>query len=98
MTSHRIPSLDGLRAMSIAFVILAHISHTRGFPLHAWFFGPLGDFGVRIFFVISGYLITLLLLTERQRRSKINLRAFYTRRSLRIFPLAYAFIVLAVIL
>ncbi|HJT86882.1 MAG TPA: acyltransferase [Bryobacteraceae bacterium] len=87
-SSRGIPGLDGLRALSIAFVLVAHLTGTRGFP----YFHPLenfGEFGVRIFFVISGYLITSLLLKELLRSGGISLPRFYFRRVLRLFPASY---------
>ncbi len=56
-------------------------------PLH-----HLGNFGVRFFFVISGFLITTLLLKEWSKNGKISLKGFYIRRALRIFPAAFTFI------
>jgi peptidoglycan/LPS O-acetylase OafA/YrhL len=91
----RIPSLDGLRAFSIAFVLLGHLRGTRHFP-NAIFPAGLAEFGVRVFFVISGFLITTLLLSEWRRTSTISIRDFYVRRVYRIFPAFYAF--MAVIL
>src|SRR4051812_33530313 len=91
---HRIPSLDGLRAISIAFVLFAHLAGTRNFPASR-VVGKIVDFGalgVHVFFVISGYLITRLLLEELERRQRISLGRFYLRRTLRIFPPYYAFI------
>jgi peptidoglycan/LPS O-acetylase OafA/YrhL len=92
--SRRIPSLDGLRAISIMLVLLAHLCGTRGFPIPAingvWFLGALG---VQVFFVISGYLITGLLIAEAAKTGTVSIRDFYIRRSLRIFPAAYAFVV-----
>jgi peptidoglycan/LPS O-acetylase OafA/YrhL len=90
----KIPSLDGLRAVSIVFVVVSHLSRTRGFPnfpflAHAFF--TYGYFGVRIFFVISGFLITSLLLQEKDRTGRISLREFYVRRAYRILPAAYAY-------
>lgn len=92
---HRIPSLDGLRAISIVAVIVGHVAkamHSRA----VW--GAYGNTGVRIFFVISGYLITRLLLSEQQRTSKISLREFYIRRGFRILPAAFVFIAVAKII
>jgi peptidoglycan/LPS O-acetylase OafA/YrhL len=91
----RIPSLDGFRALSIMLVLLEHLCGTVGFPQDNIIFKYLGDFGnlgVRIFFVISGFLITSLLLEESERNGQISLRSFYFRRILRIFPAAYSFI------
>jgi peptidoglycan/LPS O-acetylase OafA/YrhL len=87
-----IPSLDGLRAVSIGCVLLAHLTGTAGFPLSSTAIYPMGEFGVRVFFVISGYLITSILLQERQRHGRIALGRFYARRTLRLMPAAYAFI------
>ena len=75
-TSDYVPSLDGMRAISILLVFLAHF----GFGI-----AP-GIFGVTIFFFISGYLITGLLLTELSGSGTIALGAFYVRRMLRLFP------------
>ncbi len=93
--SRRIPSLDGLRALSIGLVILSHLLGTRGFPFGPRALGTLGDFGylgVKVFFVISGYLITTLLIKEHDRTSTISLIGFYQRRAWRIFPAFYAFV------
>ena len=83
--TRRIPSLDGLRAVSITLVMIYHVT---GHGL--W--SPLGNLGVRVFFVISGYLITGLLLQETATRGKINLVEFYKRRALRISPPFYAYL------
>src|SRR4030095_6240895 len=80
-----IPSLNGLRAISILFVIIGHIG-MRNFKLAD---SPGGQFGVNIFFIISGFLITLLLLQEEKKQGKVNLKKFYARRILRIFPAFY---------
>jgi len=92
--SDRIPSLDGLRAISIAMVLFAHLAGTRSFPVStaAGNIFALGELGVRVFFVISGYLITRLLLEELDRRQRISLGRFYLRRTLRIFPPYYTLI------
>jgi peptidoglycan/LPS O-acetylase OafA/YrhL len=91
----RIPSLDGLRAFSILLVLLSHLAGTRGFPVgrHAMHrFGDPGYFGVRVFFIISGYLITRLLLQERSRSGTISIGGFYARRAYRIFPAFLVFV------
>ncbi|HEY4131898.1 MAG TPA: acyltransferase, partial [Gemmatimonadaceae bacterium] len=90
----------GLRALSIGGVLLGHLNGTRGFPLSHTL--PLdiidwGALGVRVFFVISGFLITGLLLQETEKNGAISLRHFYFRRTLRIFP-AYYFFILCVVL
>jgi peptidoglycan/LPS O-acetylase OafA/YrhL len=88
----RIASLDGLRAVSVAFVILGHLVGTQSFPRELYPLGRFAEFGVRIFFVISGFLITTLLLKEIELTGSISLRQFYFRRIFRIFPASYAYI------
>jgi peptidoglycan/LPS O-acetylase OafA/YrhL len=90
----RIPSLDGLRAISITFVVLSHMSKSGHAPHIFYFFGATG---VRIFFVISGYLITSILLRERERTGTTHLREFYIRRAYRIFPAAFVFMAVAIV-
>lgn len=95
----RIPSLDGLRAISIGLVLIGHLSGTQNFPLSERVGGifALGELGVRVFFIISGFLITRLLLQELGSKQHINLPKFYFRRTFRIFP-AYYFFILALLL
>jgi peptidoglycan/LPS O-acetylase OafA/YrhL len=91
----RIPSLDGLRALSIVLVLVSHLLGTRGFPVGPRAMGAIGDFGylgVRVFFVISGFLITSLLLAEHARTGSVSLKDFYARRAWRIFPAFYTFV------
>jgi peptidoglycan/LPS O-acetylase OafA/YrhL len=86
-----VPSLDGLRLVCCLAVVVGHA---------AWgtVAGRVASFGVDVFFALSGYLITSLLLGERARRGQVNLRAFYVRRALRILPAYYASIAAAVLL
>jgi len=98
--SSRIPSLDGLRAFSIVLVTFSHLLGTMQFPLatrdvHA--VGDVGTLGVRVFFVISGFLITSLLIHEHRRTGTVSLTSFYVRRAFRIFPAFYAFILAMVV-
>ena len=97
--SGRIPSLDGLRAISIVLVLFGHLAGTRSFPVpyHAADFFDLGSLGVRVFFVISGFLITGILLREVRASGGIDLPRFYFRRTLRIFPPYYAFLAVAIV-
>jgi peptidoglycan/LPS O-acetylase OafA/YrhL len=83
-----IPSLDGLRAISILMVV---IGHWASLHYESDVGGAFANLGVRIFFVISGYLITTLLLKEYTTSSTIRLREFYVRRAYRILPAAIAF-------
>ena len=82
----RFGSLDGLRCISILLVLLSHTVATSYPLMDSWHLG-LG--GVRLFFAISGFLITTLLLRERETTGTISLRGFVVRRTLRIFPLYY---------
>jgi len=97
----RIPSLDGLRTLSIFLVMALHtlqrFSATHHVPF-IWFSIFDGETGVFIFFVISGYLITRLLLNEHQKRGRISLRGFYLRRAMRILPPLYAYVAVILIL
>ncbi len=97
----RIPTLDGFRAISILLVILYHSFRTRGFPsppvLYPWL-RWLGELGVRVFFVISGYLITGILLRELRDTGRIAIVRFYFRRTLRLFPAFYAFLTVVALL
>jgi peptidoglycan/LPS O-acetylase OafA/YrhL len=88
----RVPSLDGLRAVSIILVIIGHSSDSLNAPQFLNYFNHLGNLGVRCFFVISGFLITTLLLKEQNKTGAISMRGFYIRRSLRIFPPSLAYI------
>lgn len=86
----RIPSLDGFRATSILLVIASHLTLEHPVPL-LWRV-QYGKLGVRVFFVISGFLITSLLLKERQKTGNISLSGFYLRRLFRIAPAYYVFL------
>lgn len=92
--SGRIHSLDGLRALAIVLVIAKHLSsgHSIRALDYLWRFELLGDMGVRIFFVISGFLITTLLRREYRANGRIDLKSFYFRRALRIWPAYYFFL------
>jgi peptidoglycan/LPS O-acetylase OafA/YrhL len=76
-----LPGLNGIRAIAAFMVVLGHAGLER----------ISAGLGVLIFFVLSGFLITWLLLSEQERTSTISLRKFYIRRSLRIFPVFYFF-------
>lgn len=84
----QIPSLDGIRAVSIVIVFLAHAGVSDLIP---------GGFGVTIFFFLSGYLITTLLTREIDRYGEISLRNFFLRRLIRLAPPLLLTIALAVL-
>jgi peptidoglycan/LPS O-acetylase OafA/YrhL len=84
MAIRRFSALDGCRALSVIAVVWQHTSGSPG-PS----FLQKGFLGVDFFFAISGFLITSLLLRERDAVGAISLRKFYARRALRIFPLYY---------
>ncbi len=91
MPLRHLPVLDGLRAIAVLMVLWCHVpGDLPGYPewLHVveFFVGP-GGFGVELFFVLSGFLITRILISERQRG--IPVRWFLLRRCLRIFPIYY---------
>lgn len=97
-------SLDGLRSIACVLVIISHSFSTYrdlNFTSHNYLsiaiksFLTLGGEGVSIFFVLSGFLITYLLLKEYSNKNSINLRHFYIRRTLRIWPLFYAVVLYA---
>jgi peptidoglycan/LPS O-acetylase OafA/YrhL len=100
-SASRTPSLDGFRAISIILVLIAHYfsilrySNDQTYPPIWNLLQNLldhGDFGVRCFFVLSGFLITSLLLKEEETYRSISLRQFYIRRVLRIIPIYYTYI------
>jgi peptidoglycan/LPS O-acetylase OafA/YrhL len=90
VSERRIPSLDGVRAISITLVILSHLVKWKHVSVAV--LGSYGSLGVFVFFVLSGYLITNLLLREHERTSSIDLRMFYIRRAFRILPAAFVFL------
>lgn len=96
-----IPSLDGFRAVSIFLVITGHLLLTTPLPGVLAFLPEnfnVSGVGVNFFFVISGFLITYLLLKEREKTNTINFAAFYKRRFLRIFPAFYCYLLIIAIL
>jgi peptidoglycan/LPS O-acetylase OafA/YrhL len=81
-------AVDGLRALAVLLVLACH------FKVHA----DGGMIGVDVFFVISGFLITTLLIAERERTGQLSLRKFWARRALRLFPALFCALALAVCL
>ncbi|MDT3315293.1 acyltransferase [Microbacterium sp. KSW4-11] len=90
-----IPSLDGIRALAVLCVIWGHGAATLPQNDVVVFLRanlPGGYFGVQAFFVLSGFLITTLLLRERGKTGRISLSAFYRRRAYRILPALFVFL------
>ena len=85
-TSTRIDGLDGLRAVSIFIVLLGHGASTANAPAWLHPLREMGIVGVELFFAISGFIITHLLLRERARTGGVDLKQFWLRRVLRIVP------------
>ena len=85
-----VPALDGLRAIAVLMVLLAHFKEAT--PHWIWQLLHQGGFGVYLFFVLSGFLITRILLSEKNEPAYF--RNFYARRTLRIFPLYYGVLAL----
>ncbi len=88
LRASRLPSLSGIRGLSIAFVLVGHLAGTPGFIIrHATVpTDALAHLGVQIFFVLSGFLITTLLREEQMKTGAVSLRRFYWRRAFRITP------------
>lgn len=72
-----IPGLDGLRAISIMLVMISHSALSHIVP---------GVFGVTIFFFVSGFLITSLMIAEHRKSADVGIKAFYLRRFIRLYP------------
>src|SRR5687768_10044625 len=101
------PGLNGLRAIAALAVVVSHITRELGsFNLDPYIFSeqkngtihglPLAGYGVSIFFVLSGFLITYLLQAEKEKQ-EIDIKKFYIRRILRIWPLYYLYLFVAVL-
>ena len=83
-----LPGLDGLRAVAVVAVMVYHANRR-------WLHG--GFLGVEVFFVISGYLITLLLIAEHERSGRVDLRQFWLRRFRRLLPALFVMLALLVV-
>ena len=105
LTAQRVffPGLDGLRFIAAISVLVQHVVQFQalfGFGAPGWFHRLFltGRDGVILFFVLSGFLITYLLVAELDRFGSIDIRRFYVRRILRIWPLYFLVLALAVVL
>jgi peptidoglycan/LPS O-acetylase OafA/YrhL len=85
---NRLSALDGLRGICILAVMFGHLSGTGGFPVTARTGSVLafGSLALLVFFVLSGYLITGIILRERERTGSVRLGRFFARRTLRMAP------------
>ena len=91
------PNLDGLRFFSFFLVFLSHIffvdytyiSDSKWYQFVKFWFSSQGGLGVSFFFVLSGFLISYLLMAEKEYTGRIHVKSFYIRRALRIWPLYY---------
>ncbi|MBI3233180.1 MAG: acyltransferase [Bacteroidetes bacterium] len=89
--------LDGIRALAAIGVLISHVFLAQHhFGLTKTGSLPIGRYGVTIFFTLSGFLITYLLITEKEKTSSIKLFPFYIRRILRIWPLYFGFLALCI--
>lgn len=91
--------LNGIRAIAAIAVVISHtllFSEQVGLPASTG--TDLAGFGVTIFFSLSGFLITYLLLLEKKKIATTNIRSFYIRRILRIWPLYYFYLLLTIVL
>lgn len=90
--------LDSLRAIAALIVVWSHIEFIKGLkniPQNNFIFFPNAHFSVTLFFVLSGFLITFLLVKEFQKYQTISFKDFYIRRILRIWPLYYLIILIS---
>ena len=99
--SHRLPTqgpldpiknLDGVRGLAILLVVFFHLPMSPGWGGALGLTLPFGWMGVQLFFVLSGFLITRILLRSKEERLGSYLKRFYVRRVLRIFPLYYGYL------
>ena len=84
-----VPELDSLRFFAFFGVFVCHIVYEMGY---GGVLSNIGGFGVDLFFTLSAYLITELLMREKERFGRLDVRAFYVRRILRIWPLYFGFL------
>lgn len=87
-----LPELDGLRFCAFLSVFISHLCFFS-FPM----FAHLGAHGVDLFFTLSAYLLTELMLREKQKLGRLDIKAFYIRRALRIWPLYFTFLLVILV-
>lgn len=94
-----LPGLNGIRAIAAIAVVITHINNRLeyyGIPNATLL--DLASYGVTIFFTLSGFLITFLLLKELEKTNTIDIKKFYMRRVLRIWPLYYVYLIIVIFL
>lgn len=94
LSGHRIPGLDFLRMVAVLLVLADH----SGAVLWGTDIGANGALGVELFFVISGFLITWMLLNEHSQAGRIDFRAFYQRRIVRLMPVFYLYVAACILM
>lgn len=96
-----ISNINGIRAIAVVLVILSHLIKSPGISRFLYdiiSFTDLGTIGVRMFFLLSGFLITFLLIIENNKNGFINIKDFFVRRILRIFPCFYFYLLVVLLL
>ena len=103
--AHNFKAIDGIRAIAVLWVIIFHIwifqhntypdllGQVAQNPFLVWI--TKGDLGVDLFFVISGFLIGTILFKEYKRTQTLNFKSFYLRRFLRLFPVYFFSMIIA---
>ena len=99
-TNDRLPSLDGFRGISLFVVLMCHATISNYASPQLQSISPLfnGMTVIRVFYVISGFLITGLLIKERAQNGRISLGAFYFRRFFRLFPVQFTYVMLLILI
>ncbi|MBC7524255.1 MAG: acyltransferase [Flavobacterium sp.] len=101
LTPSYLPSLDGWRAIGVIMVLFGHAKLSRNVPtvVHTFLDKTIyAELGVQIFFVLSGFLITIILIKTKQKFRTISLKEFYIKRALRILPVFYLYLFVLFIL
>lgn len=99
--TNRILGFDGIRGLAAITVVITHLSFWKFLTDHGLLtpsITPMLGTGVQAFFILSGFLITVLLISELETTGKISLKHFFIRRTLRIFPLYVLFLVIVTLI
>lgn len=101
MSTFHLRGLDGLRAIAATAVVIGHmelLKKDNGFANYFEHVNRIGHLSVVLFFVLSGFLITTLLLREKQKDNTVSIKNFYVRRILRVWPLYYLILILGLLI